>query len=226
MTNKKDNKNVIKIAFVDDHILIRDALASTIEQHENMHVILVARNGLELIERIQGDYLPDILILDVAMPEMDGFATAKWLQEHYPEVRVLILTMYDTELTMIRLLKLGIKGFLKKDIHPAELRFAIEDTMESGYYYSGMATNKLVNLLKNGNSNVPLVNNINLTDHEIVFLELVCTDMTYKEIARKMKISPRTVENYRDSLFSKLEVKSRVSLVLYALRNGISKSGY
>ncbi len=226
MSNKETNKNLIKIAFVDDHILIRDALAAIVEQYENMHVVLTARHGLELIEKIQKDYLPDVLILDVAMPEMDGFATAKWLQDHYPQIRILVLTMYDTELTMIRLLKLGVKGFLKKDIHPGELRYSIETTMKNGYYYSGMATNKLVNLLKKGGSNIPLINNINLTDNEMVFLTLVSTDMTYKEIALKMKISPRTIENYRDSLFSKLNVKSRVSLAMYAIRNGIVKNGF
>ncbi len=211
---------------VDDHILLRDALASVIDRFDDCSVMLLARHGNDLIEKIQPDHLPDLVLLDIDMPELDGYETAKWMREHYPGIYVLVLSVYDSELAMIRLLQSGVRGFLKKDIHPSELRYAIETTMLTGYYYSGNTTGKLVNLLKNTDSKTPLVNSINLTENELRFLQMASTDKTYKEIAGELKISARTVDNYRDSLFSKLNVKSRVGLVLYAIKNGVVRVGY
>jgi len=218
--------NPIKIAFVDDHTLLREALASVVDAYEHFHVILKAADGKELMDKLTEGNIPDLIILDVNMPGIDGYDTAKWLQKNFPKIHVLILTMYDSELPMIRLLQSGVKGFLKKDIHPSELRNAIETTMSTGFYYSGYSSSKLVNLLKNGDSNIPLINNINLTENEMKFLELASTELTYKQIAGKLKISPRTVENYRDSLFSKLDIKSRVGLVMFAIRNGVVKGNF
>ena len=211
---------------VDDHILMRDALASVIDRFDDCSVILLARHGKELMEKLQNDHLPDLLLLDIDMPEMDGYETAKWLRNQFPQIHVLILSVYDSELAMIRLLQSGVRGFLKKDIHPSELRHALDTTMQTGYYYSGNTTGKLVNLLKNSDSNTPLVNSINLTDNELRFLQMASTDKTYKEIARELKISARTVDNYRDQLFFKLSVKSRVGLVLFAIKNGVIRVGY
>ncbi|HVM88217.1 MAG TPA: response regulator transcription factor [Puia sp.] len=220
-----EEKKQVKIALVDDHNLIRDALAVVINSFENCRVILTAANGKEFIENLQLHNVPDLLILDLNMPFMDGFETSKWVKNNYPEMQVLVLTMYDSELSLIRLLQSGVRGFLKKDIHPRELKSAIETTLKTGYY-SGNATGKMVNMLKNSDMNTPLVNTIILTENELNFLKLSATDKTYKEIATEMKISPRTVDNYRDSLFLKLNVKSRVGLVMYAIKNGVITAGY
>ncbi|HLK29156.1 MAG TPA: response regulator transcription factor [Puia sp.] len=221
-----ENEKIIKIALVDDHTLIRDAIAVVINSFENCQVTLTAGNGKELIEKMHSGNVPDLLILDLNMPLMDGFETSKWVRNEYPEMLVLVLTMYDSELSLIRLLQSGVRGFLKKDIHPRELRSAIETTVKTGYYYSGNATGKIVNMLKNGETNTPVVNTIILSENELSFLKLSATDKTYKEIANEMKISPRTVDNYRDSLFLKLNVKSRVGLVMYAIKNGVIAPGY
>jgi DNA-binding NarL/FixJ family response regulator len=214
-----EKEKIIRIALVDDHQLLRNALASLIENFDDCKVISQANNGTDFINQLQEQYLPHIVLLDLNMPQLDGYDTMAWLKEHHPEVHVLMLTMYDAETTMIRLLQAGAKGFLKKDIHPSELKFAIQSVMQYGYYYSHTTTGKLVNLFR-GNGDAYIQKNM-LNSEEIEFLKYAATDLTYKEIARKMGLNPRSVDNLRDHLFEKLDVKSRVGLAIYALRHGV-----
>lgn len=216
------NKNalVTKIALADDHILLRNALSSLIESFENCKVVIEASNGDELIKIIESGSVPDVVLLDLNMPVLDGYETAKWLQAVHPEIHVLMLTMYDTELTMIRLLQVGVKGFLKKDIHPSELKFAFNAIMQCGYYYTNNTTGKLVNLFRKSNESSTFLRTM-LNDMEIRFLRLACSELTYKEIAVQMHLNPRAVDNLRDNLFNKLDVKSRVGLAMYSIRHGI-----
>jgi two-component system, NarL family, invasion response regulator UvrY len=220
------NNTPITIAFVDDHILLRDALATVINTFDNCRVILLASNGKDFIKKLEPGNLPRLVILDLNMQEMDGYETAKWLMNNHPAIPILVLTMYDSEIAMIRLLQTGVRGFLKKDIHPAELKLAIESVIESGYYYSYNSTGRLINLLKNNGPGNTEQNTIVLSEKEFEFLKLVSTDLTYKEIALQLNISPRTVDNYRDSLFLKLHVKSRVGLAMYAIKYGIVTISY
>lgn len=216
-----DKKVYIKVALADDHVLLRNALAALIDSFGDCKVIQQASNGTELTEQINKTQPPDVAIIDLNMPQMDGLETAEWLRIHYPKVPVLMLTMYDSELALIRLLQAGVKGFLKKDIHPSELKFAIHSVMQSGYYYSNHTTGKLVNLFRSGDEHSLTLEKAMLTTQEIQFLNFVCSDMTYKEIAMKMSLNPRSVDNLRDSLFTKLDVKSRVGLAMFAIRHGI-----
>ncbi len=212
----------IKVAMADDHVLLRTALASLIDNFEDCDVTIQASNGAELIEKIGIANIPDVVLLDLNMPQMDGMETALALQEKYPSIHVLMLTMYDSELALIRLLQAGVKGFLKKDIHPEELRYAIHSVVQSGFYYSHNATGKLVNLFRrqpDGHFS-SLEKNL-LTDMEIEFLKMASTEMTYKEIAQQMSMNPRTIDNLRDGLFQKLSVKSRVGLAMYAIKHGL-----
>jgi len=215
----KDNQ--IKVALVDDHVLLRNALASLIEKFENCKVVIQVSTGKALTEGVSKVNYPDVVLLDLNMPEMDGFETASWLRDHHPQINVLMLTMYDSELTLIRLLQAGVKGFLKKDIHPNELQYAIHSVMENGYYYSHNATGKLLNLFRNNSEAHLKLNRTMLTETDIKFLQLSCSEMTYKEIAQEMKLNPRGVDNLRDNLFTKLDVKSRVGLAMYAIRHGL-----
>ncbi len=210
----------IKIALVDDHILLRDALADVISGFDNCMVTLKASNGKELIQQLKGLKLPDVIILDINMPVMDGYDTAKWIQENHPQINIIILTMFDSEIALIRLLQAGVKAFLKKDTHPKELQFAIESVFETGYYYSQNSSGKLANVFQNPSCNF-ITHPVLLTENEITFLRLSSSEMTYKEIAKHMYVSPRTVDNYRDQLFEKLNVKSRVGLAMYAIKNGV-----
>jgi len=206
---------------IDDHTLLRDALAGVINGFDNCRVILLAANGKELIEQMRDDNLPGLAILDLNMPEMDGYETAKYLRVNYPEIYVLVLTMYDSEISLLRMVQAGARGFLKKDIHPGELKLAIQSVMSSGYFYSHQSAGRLVNLFKKENGNNTSSERFSLSENELTFLRLASTDMTYKEIATVMKISPRTVDNYRDSLFVKLNVKSRVGLAIFAIKSGV-----
>ncbi len=215
----KEKTTITKISLADDHQLLRNALASLIDSFGDCKVIHQVNNGEELVAQLKISPPPDIAILDLNMPRMGGYETACWLKEHYPQVQVLMLTMYNAEATMIRLLQAGVKGFLKKDVHPSELRFAIQSVIQQGYYYSHNTTGKLVNLFRN-NSDASIQKNM-LNDQEIEFLKLAATDLTYKEIAVEMDLNPRSVDNLRDHLFEKLDVKSRVGLAMYAIRQGL-----
>ena len=210
----------LKIALVDDHILLRDALAGVISNFDNCSVIVRSDNGKDFIEQIKNTSLPDLIVLDINMPVMDGYETAQWIKDNHPEINIIILTMFDSEIALIRLLQSGVKAFLQKDTHPKELEFAIESVIETGYYYSQNSSGKLANIFRNPSRNFTTYS-ISLTDNEIIFLRFSCSEMTYKEIAKQMYISPRTIDNYRDSLFEKLQVKSRVGLAMYAIKNGI-----
>ncbi len=214
-------ETIIKISLTDDHVLLRNALSALIDGFGNCRVINQSGNGKELTESIIAGTLPDVVILDLNMPEMDGFETAAWLQKNRPQIHVLMLTMYDSELSLIRLLQSGVKGFLKKDIHPSELKFAIQSVMENGYYYSNHTTGKLVKLFRNTADGANDLNRSILTDQEMEFLKMACSDLTYKEVAQQMKLNPRSVDTLRDNLFEKLNVKSRVGLAMVALRNGV-----
>jgi len=211
----------IKIALVDDHVLLRNALASLINSFDDCQVIHESADGFELLENIDRGLIPDVVLLDLNMPKMDGYQTAMILQKKKPDINILMLTMYDSELMLIRLLQAGAKGFLKKDVHPSELKFALHSVMEAGYYYSTNTAGKLANLFRNATRDNNKIQQAMLTEQEICFLKHACSDMTYKAIAQEMGLTPRSVDVLRDSLFVKLDVKSRVGLAMVALRNGV-----
>jgi two-component system, NarL family, invasion response regulator UvrY len=213
--------NTIKVALADDHVLLRNALAQLIDGFGTCKTTNQSGTGRELTLYINKGNMPDVVLLDLNMPDMDGFETAQWLQKNCPQVNVLMLTMYDSELSLIRLLQTGVKGFLKKDIHPAELKFAIESVTQTGFYYSNHTTGKLVNLFRNSRDGNNSIQKSLLTEQELEFLKLACSDLTYKEIALRMHLNPRSVDTLRDQLFMKLDVKSRVGLAMVALRHGV-----
>lgn len=215
------NEPIIKVALADDHVLLRNALAQLVDGFGNCKTIHQSGTGRELIEYINNGHIPDVLLLDLNMPEMDGFETAEWLQKNCPQVLVLMLTMYDSELSLIRLLQSGVRGFLKKDIHPSELKLAIQTVVQTGYYYSNHTTGRIINLFKKDDGGASGLQKAMLGGQELEFLKLACSDLTYKEIALQMHLNPRSVDTLRDQLFQKLDVKSRVGLAIVALRNGV-----
>lgn len=210
-----------QVILADDHVLLRDALANLIGSFSEFQVIGTAQHGLDLIAQIKRGPIPQLVVLDLNMPEMDGYQTAAWLHENYPQIRLLILTMYDSEIALIRLLQMGVKGFLKKDINPNELRAAMLAILNDGFYYAHDTTGKLAALFRKRQGENRSVDKAMLTPIEIEFLRLASTELTYKEIADCMKLTPRTIDNFRDALFEKLDVKSRVGLAIYSVKNGI-----
>jgi two-component system, NarL family, invasion response regulator UvrY len=215
------SKNKItSIVLVDDHILFRKGITELINKYEGFSVIWEASNGMDFIKNLKSCEKPEIVLLDIAMPEMDGFETASWIKTKHPEIKILVLSMFDQEKSIIRMLKLGVNGFILKDADPVELREAIVQIEEKGFYYSELVSGTMASSLRNENKKQ---DEIQLSEREIKFLELACTEMTYKEIADKMCLSFRTIDGYRDNLFLKLNIKSRVGLALYAIKNEIIK---
>ena len=207
--------NKINVVLVDDHILLRNGLKGLINSFNNCVVLYEANNGRDFISKLKAGEIPDLVLMDINMPEMDGYETTLWIKENHPEIKVLALSMYDNENAIIRMLRAGVKGYILKDCDPSELKYAINAVMTSGFYYTDNITGKLISMVsKKDNSD-------ELNDREIAFLKLVCSELTYKEIADKMFKGVRTIDGYRDALFEKLNVKTRVGLVLYAIKNGI-----
>ena len=210
-----------KIVLVDDHVLLRKGLADLVS-NLGFQVLFEANNGKEFCEKLQPDNLPDLVLLDINMPQMDGYATSLWLKKNYPDIKILALSMHDDENAVIRMLKNGARGYILKDTEPSELKTAIDAILQKGFYYSEMVTGRLVHSISGmddeGHGSQQI---LHLTEREIEFLKLACSEMTYKEIADKMYLSPRTVDGYRDTLFQKLDIKTRTGLVIYAIKNGI-----
>jgi two-component system, NarL family, invasion response regulator UvrY len=206
------------LALVDDHQLLTESLTDLINKIDGFSVTLIASNGRALMEKLNAaSELPDILLLDVSMPEMDGYVTARWLREKYPSINVLALSTYHQEHIIVKMLRLGCRGYLMKDVRSGELKRALEAVMQHGYYFSEVVTGRLIHDILNDK-----INGANkLTDREVEFLKCCTTEMTYKEISDAMNISVKTVEGYRESLFQKLKVKSRIGLVLYAIKEGL-----
>jgi DNA-binding NarL/FixJ family response regulator len=210
------------IVIVDDHVLIARALSEIIDKYSRYEVLYDAENGKALIERIrQTKKIPEIVLLDVSMPEMDGFETAKWLRERHPEILVLTLSMQDDEQTLIKMIKCGAKGYLLKNVHPAELEKALDSLVTKGFYLPDWASGKMLMSITSGEKGKDT--GVKISDRELEFLQYAATELSYKEIAEKMFCSPRTVEGYRDSLFEKLDLKTRVGLVVYAVKNNLVK---
>jgi len=211
------------IALADDHVLLRNGLASLIKNfgHE---VLFEANNGEDLIKLIKEGKKPDLVLMDINMPVKDGYETSSWLKENYPEIKVLALSMLDDENAIIRMIKNGARGYVLKESEPSELRSAINAVLQKGFYYSEMVTGRLVHSISGTDVESHTSQQVmQLTDREIEFLKFACTEMTYKEIAAEMHLSPRTIDGYRDALFLKLDIKTRTGLVIYAIKNGIVK---
>ena len=211
------------IVIVDDHTLIAEALTGLIEKFRpSFKVLYEVNSGKALIDRFrEPKNIPDIVLLDINMPviDMDGFATAKWLTLHHPDVRILALSAQDEEQSLISMIRYGAKGYLLKNVREQQLEKALETIADNGYVYPDWLTYKA---LRNMTDEKPTAKpGADISTRELEFLKYAGTELTYKEIADKMCCSPRTVEGYRDHLFEKLGVKTRVGLVIIALRSGL-----
>lgn len=208
------------IVVVDDHILIAKALTSIISNFQNFEVKYECENGQELIEKFKcKENIPSIVLLDISMPIMDGFETAKWLKENHPKVLIMALSMQDDDNSVIKMIKNGSHGYLLKNTHPVELEKAMLKLIANGFFYPEWASRMVFASMGDHSNDSQLV----FSDREKEFLTYTVTEMSYKEIAEKMFCSPRTIEGYRDHLCEKLELKTRVGLAVFALKNGFSE---
>lgn len=203
-----------RVVVVDDHELIAQAISEMINHFDNFEVIYSCNNGKCLEDKFLNPlFIPDIVLLDISMPIKNGFETALWLHENYPNVLILALSMQDEEQSVIKMVKNGANGYLLKNTNPTELNKALEKLISDGYYYPQWVAKMVYTNMNNDK------NTIKLTEREKEFLSYTTTEITYKEIADKMCCSPRTIDSYRDSLFEKLDVKTRVGLAMYAVKN-------
>jgi DNA-binding NarL/FixJ family response regulator len=212
----------ITLALADDHVLLRNGLANLLKDLD-YEIVFEADNGKQFIEKLKTHPAPEIALIDINMPLMDGYETTLYLKNNYPEIKVLALSMYDDENAIIRMLRNGAKGYILKDSDPSELKTALRDVSTKGFYHSDLVTGTLIHTLNHLDDpeNASLREGYKLNEREIEVLKYMCTELTYKEIADQMHVSPRTVDGYRDSLLEKLECKSRVGLVLFAIRQGL-----
>jgi DNA-binding NarL/FixJ family response regulator len=206
----------IKIAIVDDHLLFAQSLSFLIGTFKEFNVNGNYINGKEFINTLSSnEQKPDIVLLDVNMPIMDGIETMKWIKQNHADLKVLALSVNDDEVTIMKMITSGAKGYLLKDTHPKIFKEALMEVFERGFYYSEMVSGLLINKLNSDK------NKVTLKERELEFIKLACTEKTYKKIADEMCLSPKTIDGYRESLFDKLEIRTRIGLVLYAIKNKI-----
>ena len=207
------------VVVVDDHTLLSQAIEGMVNTFDKFKVLYTCKNGKEVQEKFKASprNIPDIVLVDVNMPIMNGIETTQWLVENYPHVHVMALSVEDADNTILKMLKAGAVGYLLKDTKKEILEKALIEMMDNGFYHTKNVTSLLLESVsgKNGRTNV------NFKDNELKFMRLACSELTYKEIAEKMFLSPKTIDGYRDSLFTKLDVRNRVGLVMYAIKNKI-----
>ena len=212
------DKKSIKVALADDHTIVRKGIKEIINSFSEFEVVMDANSGKVLIEFLESaTSLPHICVLDINMPEMDGYETATIIRNRWPDIKILALSMYDYEYNIVKMLKSGANGYVLKDTSTIELHRALMSMHENSYYHSEIVSGSVINMIRNGQ------NDNTLNDKEIELLSHICSDLTYKEIGSLMHVSGRTVEGYRDSLFQKLHLRTRTGLALFALKTGICK---
>jgi len=208
------------IGLVDDHQLFLSSLSLMLENFGNYEVIVEAVNGKDLQHKLsQIKNAPDLMLIDVNMPLMDGVETTKWLNTTYPGIKLIALSMNDNDRAIIEMFKAGCCAYLLKDTHPTELKKALEEVVDKGYYNADSANINFRRLFMKADEKP----DITLTDKELQVLKYACSELTYKQIAAEMNLSERTIDGYRESLFQKFKVQSRVGLCLEALRKEFVK---
>ncbi|WP_131538873.1 response regulator transcription factor [Pedobacter nototheniae] len=207
----------ISIAIIDDHNLFRQGMISLLSEFKEIQIVFDASNGEEMKDKIGRNPIPEVILMDVSMPVMDGYESTSWIKENYPQIKILALSMFDEDKPIIKMLKNGAGGYLLKESKTSDVVAAIKTINNTGYYLNDLVSGKL---LRNIQHNLPTQNiSTDLSANEIKFLQLCCSEYTYKEIADQMNLSPHTIDNYRQELFQRFEIKSRTGLVLFALKN-------
>ncbi len=205
------------VVIVEDHILLSQALAGLVNGFSKFKILYLCKNGRELLTRLKDPKnIPDVVLMDINMPIMNGIETTIALKEEHPDVNVLALSVEEDEKTNLKMLRAGAKGYLLKDTEKSILENALIEVQETGFYHTKDVTNLLL-----GSLNPKKENKVILKEREMEFIKHACTEKTYKEIASDMFLSPKTIEGYRDSIFEKLHLKNRTGLVIYAIKNKI-----
>jgi DNA-binding NarL/FixJ family response regulator len=205
----------IKVGLIDDHQLFLKSLSLMLETLQQFEVVVEALSSADLETKMSKlAELPEVMLIDVNMPGVDGIETAEWLSKKYPAMRLVALSMNDKDEAIIKMFRAGCCAYLLKDTHPTELERALLQVHEKGYYNSEVGSLSMGRLLQKAEKEPSIL----LTAREQQFLQFACSELTYKQIAAEMNITERTVDGYREALFLKFQVQSRVGLCLEALR--------
>jgi len=213
--------DIIKVAIADDHKIFRKGVILSLKPYHNIQFVLEAENGEELIQGVESAK-PDIILMDLKMPVKDGIETTKYLNKHFPAIRILILTMYEDERFVGHLMDSGANGYLLKSTDPEEIKQGIMDVMRTGFYLNNFVNRVLIKKNYSKQKFNPNLNSeVVISDREKEVLSLVCLEYTAQEIAQKMDISARTVEAIKDRLMERFGVKNSVGLVFFAMKNSL-----
>ena len=211
----------IKIAIADDYKIFREGLKVGLSADEGLEVLLEADNGEELLKGLETQ-TPDVIIMDLKMPIMDGLEATKVVRKKYPSIKVLVVSMYDDDKFIIHLMENGANGYLLKNAEPDEIRRSIYSVHENGYYFNDLVNKALLKKLVLKNNLKPSFNqNIDLTEREQEVLKLICEEKTAAEIGKEIFLSPRSVEGIRQRLIEKVGVRNTAGLVMFAVKSGI-----
>lgn len=217
-----NNNKKILIAIADDYKIFREGLKKCIASDDSLEVIIEANNGEELISAFEKT-TPDVVIMDLKMPVMDGMEATQIIRARFPKVKVLVVTMYNEDKFIIHLMEIGANGYLLKNAEPDEIRRSIYAVYENGFYFNDLVSNALVKKLAIKDKINPSFNqNIELSQQELEVLKLICNEKTVEEIAKEIFLSPPLVENIRRQLIEKIGVRNTAGLVMYAIKNGIT----
>ncbi|NBO50142.1 MAG: DNA-binding response regulator [Chitinophagia bacterium] len=210
---------VIRVGIADDHKIFRKGVILSLRQYTNISFVLEAENGEDLLQQLEKDQ-PDLVLLDLRMPGKDGIETTKEISKKYPQIKILIITMFEDERFVSHLMENGANGYLLKNAEPAEIKKAIMEAMVKGYYLNNFVNRVLLKKSTARIKNAPSLNNeIILSDKEKEVVSLICREYTASEIADKMSISTRTVESIKDRLMERFGLKNTAGLVFFAVKN-------
>jgi len=216
----KDKK--IHIVVADDHALFRKGLCNIIRNFDFVASVEEAGDGIELLKHLlHCTFFPDLVILDIKMPNLDGIQTNKRLKELHPKLKVIILSMIEEDQFILQMIKEGVNGYLLKNATEEELKKTIVEVLENDYYYSDYITKLLHKSMLNNDKNHRVRVHNKVTFRELEVLELICREFKADEIAEKLNISRRTVEGHKQSLMEKTGTSNVVGLAIYAIRNGL-----
>lgn len=213
----------IKLAIVDDQTLFLKGLRLLISTFPDIEIIIEATNGEELLQALTQQQ-PDVILLDLRMPVMDGVEATERIKADYPDIKIILLTTYDSDRLINQLMKSGASGYLLKNEEPEVLRAAIHSVMEKGFYFNDHVSQALLKGLQKNHQVIrpwKETASLQLTKREVEVLHLICQGNTSGEIAKKLFISIRTAENHRKNLLNKTDVKNTAGLIIYAIRNKI-----
>jgi DNA-binding NarL/FixJ family response regulator len=211
----------VKVAIADDHQIFRKGVILSLRQFNNIKFVQEAENGQELINGLP-ESNPDVILMDLKMPIKDGIESTKYINKHFPSIRIIILTMYEDERFVGHLMDSGANGYLLKSTDPVEIKKAIADVMRTGFYLNNFVNRILIKKNYSKQKFNPSLNSeVVISEREKEVLTLVCMEYTAQEIAQKMEISARTVEAIKDRLMERFGVKNSVGLVFYSLKNSL-----